>query len=497
VTRSPPLKGIDMRFRVASIQGTMIWRDAQFRHATLLIFLVGTLLRVVLAFVNSEANDNHLEVMAVLADENRVPDRAEMWEAFQPKLYHVTVAALWKVLAVTSPTIRVRVAQLVSCAAGVVTLWLCLVFLKSEGPVSAKLQCLAFSLLALNPGLIGINAQGTNDSFVIMFASLALYAGYHFLASWRVRDFVWMMVSAILAALSKGNGLVVVLAILLVFAVALWQGQRSDSMTRGQVSLYGLVFLVGFAMVVPKAGSYWEHYRRYGSPFVLPIPPAPFPNMFEKTFVYKPGVTSIVDSLGTFRLFDLLRTPISTTDNEHYPLHRTSLWSQLYGRAHFTRFDAWPPSWRMPAAEWLRTASLITNLGRLIFLCALFPTILLSLAVWKRMVCTMRWLGSRGRAEMPLSALLLDLAAYGYIAFIVVYSLRYRDFAVMKAIFIFPGLLSFVVLFARECEQFYERYDRNNAVRIAADTISVCLLLLYLADVAALSGQLGIQCLTS
>jgi hypothetical protein len=355
---------------------------------------------------------------------------------------------------------------------------------------------LSFSLLALNPGLIGINAQATNDSFVILFATLALYSGYHFFEKRRVRDFIGMTTAAILAALSKGNGLVVCIAIGLVFAVALLRGRNGEAMTRGQALLYGAIFLVAFIIVVPRAGLYWEHYRRYDTPFVIPIPPAPFPNVFEKTFVYKPGVTSLMDSLMTFRLYDLMRNPVSTTDEGTYPLHRTSLWSQLYGRAHFMRFDAWPPSWRLPTDGRQWGTNLVWNLGRLIFLCALFPTILLVVAIWTRIVATLRWLTKATLLQAQLQNWLLDLTVFGYLAFIIIYSLRYRDYAVMKAIFIFPGLLGFLALFAREYDAFDKRYLAEMALRPAADMCIILLLFCYIADVIALIGQLLISTLS-
>jgi hypothetical protein len=108
----------------------------------------------------------------------------EFWEAFHPKLYHVTVAALWRALPIASP--RIRSAQLVSCAAGIVTLWTALVFLRREADVSATVRCLSLALIALNPGLIDINAQATNDSFVILFVSLALFFGYRFFCRARM-----------------------------------------------------------------------------------------------------------------------------------------------------------------------------------------------------------------------------------------------------------------------------------------------------------------------
>jgi hypothetical protein len=476
------------------MQKVAIPSDENYGKAVVLVFLFGALLRVALALVNLEANDNHLEVIIPIADENRIPGREEIeGEGFQPKLYHVTVAAVWKTFSVSSLPIRTRAAQLVSCAAGIATLWLALMFLKSHAWGSPKVGCLSFALVALNPGLIGINAQATNDSFVILFANLALYSGYHFFEKRRVRDFIGMTTASILAPLSKGNGLVVCMAILIVFAIALLRERSGEARTRGQTLLYGSIFVVGFVLVVPRAGLYWEHYRRYGSPFVNPILPAPFPNAFEKTFVYKPGVTSIMDSLVTFRLYDLLRNPVSTTDGEKYPLHRTSLWSQLYGRAHFAHFDAWPPSWRLPNDGGQRVASLVQNLGRLIFLAALFPTMLLLVATWKRNVSTVRWFAGVKGSHASLGDWLLYLSVLGYLAFIVVYSLRYRDYAVMKAIFILPGLLGFLMLFARECDAFYKRFTDKKVVRLSADMILLSLLFFYTVDILVLIGQLGMQ----
>jgi hypothetical protein len=105
-------------------------QQAIWTKAVVLVFFLGPLLRVILAAVNLEANDNHLEVISVIADHNRIPDTREFWEAFQPKLYHVTVAALWRALAISSPVSRIRLAQMMSCVAGIVTLWIVLVFLR-------------------------------------------------------------------------------------------------------------------------------------------------------------------------------------------------------------------------------------------------------------------------------------------------------------------------------------------------------------------------------
>jgi hypothetical protein len=443
--------------------------------------------------VNLEANDNHIEVISTIADEHRIPAREEMWEAFQPKLYHLTVAAVWKTLSIQALPSRIRVAQLVSCTAGIVTLLVALRFLKRQAKISPKGRFLAFSLLDLNPGLIGISAQATNDAFVILFGSLSLDYGFRFFEKPRPWGFSWMTGSAILAGLAKGNGLVVGVAIMAVFLVAfLWRGSGSW-LVRRQTALYGGIFLLSFLAVVPTVGPYWQHYQRYGSPFVLPILPAPFPKLFEKTYVYKPGVISIVDSFLNFRLVDLLMNPISTTDAERYPQHRTSLWSQLYGRAHFAHFDDWPPSWRLSTLTWPWTRSLVRNLGRLIFLCALFPTLLLLMAICGQLACIIRCLAQGKKPPARLEDYLMQFTVFGYLAFMVVYALRFRDYAVMKAIFLWPGLLGFLILFARECDAFYRRFADDKTVQLCADLLLLSLLCLYTADILMLIGHLGMQ----
>jgi hypothetical protein len=195
----------------------------------------------------------------------------------------------------------------------------------------------------------------------------------------------------------------------------------------------------------------------------------------------------------------MLRNPVITNSKEDYPLHRTSLWSQLYGRAHFVHFDAWPPSWQLPSGpSWQWATWLVRNLGRLIFLYALLPTILLVAAVWERIVSAMRWMLSGGKEpHTRLGDWLLDFSVFGYIAFIIVYSLRYRDFSVMKAIFIFPGLFGFLMLFTHKCDQFYIWANRKKAIRLLADLVFTFLLFFYVVDATVLIAQLSLKLLWS
>lgn len=66
----------------------------------------------------------------------------------------------------------------------------------------------------------------------------------------------------------------------------------------------------------------------------------------------------------------------------------------------------------------------------------------------------------------------------------------------MKSIFIFPGLFSFLLLFAHECDRLYTWVNQSNAIRQSVDVVFLLLCLLYTADVIVLIGQLGIQTFT-
>ena len=75
------------------------------------VLAVGVLLRVYLALVNTEANDDHLTVIRIIAQQHRLPRLRDAWEGFQPKLYHVPVAVLWNLSPWQSPRVLLRIAS--------------------------------------------------------------------------------------------------------------------------------------------------------------------------------------------------------------------------------------------------------------------------------------------------------------------------------------------------------------------------------------------------
>jgi hypothetical protein len=466
------------------------------------VFVVASLLRLVLATVNREQSDNHVSVINSIAFENTFPeyDRDLDWvkEAFQPKLYHATVAGILKLDPSdmeSRPCISeypgsphvIWVGQMVNCTAGILTLWVVLRFLRLVG-LSERTTFFTFSLVALNPALIGINMQVTNDSFVILFGSLSLYWGYRFFRDFRLKDFIWMTVAATATAMSKATGLPICLAITLGFAITLARAPADGTPGRATVAWYATVFLVAvlssLTIVAPKIGSYWELYRRYGSPFVTNRVPEPFPRLFEHTiFTGDPGVRSISESLFTFRIIGLLRDPMLLGDTrDSFPLHRTSLWSQVYGRVNFAQFDGYLESWRPRSA-------LVTNTARLTYLVALFPAALLLLGASRAIARVVSDAGGVRPHQW-----LIGISAAGYTAFLIVLALRYRDFSFFKPIHALAGLLAFLVPFGRACDRFYAERDGRPGMR-AGDALLGALIVLYTVNCTFLAVQLLQSCL--
>jgi hypothetical protein len=463
------------------------------------VLVLGVVSRVWLSLVNEEANDRHLPVIRIIAFEHRFPAWDEKWEAFQPKLYHLTTALVWRAMGSGSSRLAlVHAAQLVSCAAGVLTLLVVVKFLR-ELKVSDKARTLVIALAAFNPGLVGMSAQATNDAFVILFGSLSLYYGARFFTRWRGGDFVGVCVAAFLAGIAKGNGLVLIVAVLATCALVFLRPRVAAPHGGRRAALaYGLAFALLVVPAVAFIGPYADYQRQFGSPFVTNIGPSPAPHLFRETFTERPGLTSLAHGLLTFRLLDLLEHPASTADPTTYPAHRTSLWTRVYAQNFSIRFERTPPSWAS-------TSRTLENLTRILFVLGLVPIALLAwgaAAAVRDVACGRVNDGDAGRSQgkngpadaWPATALLL-LTAAGYLAFVALYSVRVRDYSTMKQIFVLPGLLGFVAFTAKGIDRvaaWSAAGGKRAFVRRAATTGAFLVALASAVDVALLIRDLSV-----
>jgi len=72
-----------------------------------------------------------------------------------------------------------------------------------------------------------------------------------------------------------------------------------------------------------------------------------------------------------------------------------------------------------------------------------------------------------------------------------VYALSYRDFAVMKALFMYPALLSFCYLFIKGAETIQNALKGQKWFMATLVSVTVILIVLYSLDVAILIAHLN------
>lgn len=446
------------------------------------------LLRFLLGAINSQSNDDHFEVISIIMSEKRIPVYEDCRECFQPKLYHLSAALILKIFPSCSLPIQIRIAQFINVIAGGITLYFAYLFLIGL-PFSNKLKAICFSLISLNPRLIGINAQATNDSFVILFSTACLYFTFQYFYYGSVNNFLNMVISAILAGLSKGNGLVLFPTILAMFIYRIIFKVKNVEVSRTNQLLFIMIIFFLYLLCVPYFGQYYEKYVKFGDPFIINQEKNPKPHFIKRTYVNRPGVTSIFDSYLTFRIFSLLKTPSIPLDNNKYPLHRTSLWAQLYGRAHFVHFAPWPPGWQT-------RSRLVQSIGRCIFLLALIPSLFMMVGAIKTIISVFRdiYIKFRYKNKLKYNVKFLFIIVFmAYIFFIIAYSIQYRDFSSMKVIFIFPGILAFLYLLIDGMDFFYQRFSNRKKLIYCLDKLLISLLMLYCIDIFYLEIQLSVQ----
>ena len=233
--------------------------------------------------------------------------------------------------------------------------------------------------------------------------------------------------------------------------------------------------------VINPLNQYIFNYKKYGSPLLLNIEKAPFPDLIQKTESNRPGILSISDGLFTFKFIDLLKHPIIDSGADDYSPNRTSLWTQLYGRSQSVHFDNWPPSWTADGEKGF-------NLTRTIFIFGLPPALLLLFGFILDFIGLLKSiLYRKNDLAAKLNYGLVSITFIGYILFEIMYALAYRDFAVMKAVFIYPALICFPVLFVSAVEYIKSRRKGNNIwLNCIFITWMVILFGLYTADIVTM-----------
>ena len=435
-----------------------------------------------LSFVNDgSANDDHIEVAELIFHQGKSPAPQDCWQCYQPKFYHLTVAKLSHLLQIQTRESRTILAQLLNGIAGILTLLLCWIFIRKQ-PFSEPVRLLCFATVALNPRFIAIHTQSSNDAFIIFFGTLLLYSLYRWMERPSIKYFSILLIVSVLAGWTKGSSIILFFGISIVMIIKIILSSNYK-IYFPKLFLYSIItfLLVGYL------GEYFNNYQKYGKPVVYNTPITDFPDFYKKTTFRRAGVQSVVEGYFTFRLFDMIQHPIITNGyTEAYPKHRTSVWSQLYGRAHFLYFDNWP------SKHWQSTDPRMMNLGRISLTLALIPTIALLFGWWKdfrysiSLFFRRKWKIFRHNQEW-----LFHIFIIGFMLFIILFTARGRDYSFMKVIYLFPMTLAVLIPMMKGWEYVFVFLQKNKILLLVFYSLLAILFISYIIPVLDLISKLN------
>lgn len=417
------------------------------RFWVVMILLASGAGRLWLSIVNDESADDHAIVANMIRRNGWLPPASSLcMECSHAKLYHYTLALFLTLFDAGGDAVKL-IGNLLNFVAGMALLLVLYRFVR-RAPFSPPVRVLGVAFIAFNASLVGIFAQTTNDGFCILFASLTIFAIARVLAGGDRR---WVLAAtsfAILAALSKASGWAIFVAAMAVLGVAVVAAapRRHGAYLRA-AALFGL----GFLLVVSMTQPYRQNLLQSGTPFVNDAFKTPH---MENEVPRQP--TWPLEAFLTFRFGELMLRPYIDFSDGPYPRHRISLWSQLYGRALFLRYDR--GLWRNfdPDLLWL---------GRLMLGLGLLPCAALLLGIANVVRTSLGGLAARGRGWLleyqdwqhlvyvaaMLASLCVLVAAYHRLAILHTW---------MKVIYVLPAVLSSFVLLLNGLERLWQRAPR-------------------------------------
>jgi hypothetical protein len=329
-----------------------------FRAARLpqIVLLCGMLVRLLAwaATPYALANDDHFAPVQIILEQNRLPRAEDCWSCYQPPLYYVIAAAVFRATYDVAGwlsgsgergyAVARKAVQFISTVAGSATLYVCLLVLRRGPPLSSLEQALALGFVAFLPRHIHMSAMATNDSLAYLFAALAVWA------TLRAHESGWHSARVSLAGalagaavLAKAYGLVTmfcIVGVVILFSAIAARGARLADRLRPALLISACAILIGVWPSVFNVVNYGKlHVDNFDTlPTALRNQP--------------PGAVERIDFL-SFRLLALLDRPWSHVS------HLDSFWTAIYSRLWFD--SAGTQNTLLLSPEWQTHRALINS----------------------------------------------------------------------------------------------------------------------------------------
>lgn len=165
----------------------------------------------------------HIGYIRYLAHHYKLPAVMEGWESYQPPLYYIPAAVIYKLASVTGVTNPFTALQFFSFALYGVFLLFVYKILSFSGILRGKFLSFAFALFVFWPTSVIHSVMIGNDIMLYLWYAVSLYFTLKCASGGSRKDFIIAGASAALAVFTKSNGLLMV--VLLFAGVALGQGR--------------------------------------------------------------------------------------------------------------------------------------------------------------------------------------------------------------------------------------------------------------------------------
>ena len=313
-------------------------------YALLLVLAAGIVVRlVVFAYLGYFNNDNHLAVIDYVARNWRLPRADQVDQAYQPPLYYLLAAPLFRVGGLAA-------VQLLSLLFSVSTLIFTAGLLRRLPWIREKTRLWCLALAAFHPQFILFSLFISNDTLAIFLGALVFFQLRRVQLSASLFNLATLATCLGLGLLTKA----MFLAFVFPLAFFVWLTGRRAALTNSQM-MTQLAFFVGIAGVL-GCYKYIENLILFGSATVSNLDFGTWTREHQPTWL---GISSLFD----FNLLKLVRVPVISPATVHsYPLLiYGSFWYSLIPESTFQG----------------NLISPINRIGSLIYIAALCPTFLI------------------------------------------------------------------------------------------------------------------------
>jgi len=424
-----------------------------------IILIFSGIIRIGLAYVNQYMDDPQYNDIEYILETGNIPSREDGTcdsSCDTPKLYYLFNAKLIQLFNFRQIN-PVRFLNIVHAIFGIITIYYALLFINAL-KLKKYTKIAIFSLVAFNPGLIRINIQIIPHTFVVCFAVISSYYAFKFFKSKSNYDFFMMTLFCILALITKTNSIVLFFCIFAVLIFSLISEKKSMKENIKYLSL----FLFFILLIVPYFGGYINNYMTKGSFFIYKYhtnekeTPLYF---FKETYTTDPGIISFYRGYLTFPIVSLIKHPRirNYLDSPDWVLesHTTSLWTQLYARSLFIPYscgmfngnEVFPHSFNLRFEQ----MPVYMFIGRMVLVLGLVLILLFILGLFNI-------LKSLTNKKFRKEDIFFSLLSVMYLVFMIVFTMRYRNYYRIKEIYMFPGLLGYVYIVSKGLDNLKKAY---------------------------------------